>query len=299
MARVLVVDDSPLDRHRAGGLLKKHGDLEPVFATGGEDALRIAAATPVDVVVTDLQMPGMDGLALVEALRAAHPRLPVVLMTAHGSEEIAVRALQGGASSYVPKRNLARDLVDTVTSVLEVAREAQGALTARGVLERIEARYVLGTSIEPIGPLVRHLERDLVALRLVLPQDLVQVGVALREALVNAVEHGSLELDSAQKESDPQGYTALGHTRRALAPYRDRKVRVTVTTTDSAVRFQIRDEGPGFDPKTLPDPEDLANLERAYGRGLLLIRTFMDEVHHNAEGNEITLVKHATPVPSA
>ncbi|HEY1379785.1 MAG TPA: ATP-binding protein [Gemmataceae bacterium] len=52
----------------------------------------------------------------------------------------------------------------------------------------------------------------------------------------------------------------------------------------------MRDEGPGFDPATLPDPLDPANLERASGRGLLLIRTFMTEVRHNDRGNEITLV---------
>lgn len=293
MPRVLVVDDSPLDRHRAGGLLKKHDELEPVFAASAEEALRLAGEMAIDVVVTDLQMPGMDGLGLVEALRLAHPRVPVVLMTAHGSEEIAVLALQRGAASYVPKRNLARDLVDTVTSVLEVAREAQGAQAVVEVLERIEARYVLGTSLLPIGPLVRHLERELVALRLVATEDLVQIGVALREALVNAIEHGSLELESAQKEADPAGYVALGDTRRRLAPYKDRKVTVSVITTPQEVRVTVQDEGPGFDPKSLPDPEDPSNLERAYGRGLLLIRTFMDEVLHNPQGNGVTLVKRA------
>ena len=53
----------------------------------------------------------------------------------------------------------------------------------------------------------------------------------------------------------------------------------------------IRDEGKGFRPETLPDPTAPQNLERRTGRGLFLIRTFMDEVRHNAVGNEITLVK--------
>jgi anti-sigma regulatory factor (Ser/Thr protein kinase) len=53
----------------------------------------------------------------------------------------------------------------------------------------------------------------------------------------------------------------------------------------------VRDEGRGFDPATLPDPLDPAQLETTTGRGLLLIRTFMDEVSFNATGNEITIVK--------
>jgi anti-sigma regulatory factor (Ser/Thr protein kinase) len=55
--------------------------------------------------------------------------------------------------------------------------------------------------------------------------------------------------------------------------------------------FVVRDEGPGFDPTSLPDPTDPINLERVSGRGLLLIQTFMDHVEHNETGNQITMIK--------
>ena len=71
-------------------------------------------------VLTDLDMPEMNGLDLVVALRREHPSIPVILMTAFGSEEIAIQALQSGAASYVPKRALARDLIATLQDVLEV-----------------------------------------------------------------------------------------------------------------------------------------------------------------------------------
>ena len=54
--------------------------------------------------------------------------------------------------------------------------------------------------------------------------------------------------------------------------------------------FFVRDEGPGFDPNKLPDPTDPANLEKVSGRGLLLMKTFMDEVTFNATGNQVTMV---------
>ena len=53
--------------------------------------------------------------------------------------------------------------------------------------------------------------------------------------------------------------------------------------------YTVRDEGPGFDPASLPDPTDPANLDRPCGRGLLLMRTFMDNVIFNDKGNEVTL----------
>jgi anti-sigma regulatory factor (Ser/Thr protein kinase) len=56
--------------------------------------------------------------------------------------------------------------------------------------------------------------------------------------------------------------------------------------------FVIRDEGPGFAPDKLPDPTDTSNLERSSGRGVLLMRAFMDEVSFNAQGNEVTMRKN-------
>ena len=65
--------------------------------------------------------------------------------------------------------------------------------------------------------------------------------------------------------------------------------------TPSTITYIIRDEGPGFDHTDLPNPTDPENLTKLSGRGLLLIRTFMDHVEFNNTGNEITLVKHRSP----
>src|SRR6202008_3824555 len=97
---------------------------------------RMEEARP-DLVLTDMQMPELDGLELVEAVRARFPEVPVILMTAHGSEELAVNALQRGAASYVPKRSLAHDLVSTVGAVLELAKARRASLRVYESLDRI------------------------------------------------------------------------------------------------------------------------------------------------------------------
>jgi anti-sigma regulatory factor (Ser/Thr protein kinase) len=61
----------------------------------------------------------------------------------------------------------------------------------------------------------------------------------------------------------------------------------------------ITDEGPGFDLSTVPDPGDPENFLKPSGRGLLLVRSFMDEAYHNAKGNVITLVKRSNPLDVA
>src|ERR1700722_12294030 len=116
MPTILVVDDSATERHLAGGLLeKRHGlteldkrtGLKVIFASNGREALASIQQSLPDLVLTDLQMPEMNGLELVEEVRNKYSSLPIILMTGQGSEDIAVAALQRGATSYVPKKNLA------------------------------------------------------------------------------------------------------------------------------------------------------------------------------------------------
>ena len=90
MARVLVVEDSPTQAAEIRFLLEDAG-FDVDVAVDGVEALSSLHESLPDLIVTDLQMPRMDGLALVEAVKSKHPAVPVVLITAHGSEEIAAR----------------------------------------------------------------------------------------------------------------------------------------------------------------------------------------------------------------
>jgi len=291
MATVLVVDDSPVDRHRVGSLLNKQPGLTAVFASTGEEALAAIRQQLPDVVVTDLRMPGMNGLELVEAIKGQYPFLPVILMTAFGSEDIATLALQRGAASYVPKRNLARQVSETVTNVLEVTQARHGQQRLLQCLVQTETVFDLDNDLSLIPLLVGHLRAHLMDTKRYDENDGIRVGMALREALINAVHHGNLELSSELLKENAEAYTKLLEERCRQAPYRDRHVHVRVRETRDQLIYVIRDEGPGFNPARLPHLADPAGFDKLGDRGLRLIRTFMDEVRHNETGNEITLIK--------
>jgi CheY-like chemotaxis protein/anti-sigma regulatory factor (Ser/Thr protein kinase) len=300
MATILVVDDSAVERHRAGALLEKRPGLTDaekrtgltaVYANNGKEALAVMEKSLPDLVVTDLQMPEMDGLELVEEVRRTYPTVPVILMTAHGSEEIATAALQRGAASYVPKKNLAQDLLETVESILSLTRAAREQQRILECLSQSESHFLLQNDLSLISPLVGYLQANLARMQLCDEVGALRVTVALREALVNAVEHGNLEVPSSLKERDEKAFSQLIEERRRQPPYRERRVHVIAKETPAEAVYVIRDEGSGFNPADLPDPTDPSNLEKTSGRGLLLIRTFMDKVTHNPKGNEVTLVK--------
>src|SRR5262245_23101400 len=101
-AHILVVDDEPNVRKVLGALLEQAGYVTS-RAAGAEEALALVRAQDPDVVISDLKMPGMDGLALLRALREAFPEIPVILLTAHGTIESAVEAMKHGALDFLTK----------------------------------------------------------------------------------------------------------------------------------------------------------------------------------------------------
>ena len=290
MTRVLVVDD---DRSMASEFetLLRDGGCEVKLAADGREALRLIRDDLPDVVLTDLEMPEMDGLELVQTIRREFPALPVILMTAMGGEAAAAHALQHGAASYVRKQNLAREVVRTIGSVLAVSSCLSQEQRLLDCLENEQLNFVLDNDWELVTPLLRYLEQAASLLHPGDPTDRMRVGIAVNEALLNAIQHGNLELNSDLRQEDERLYYDLGEQRRQESPYRDRRVLVRATLSRSEAVYVIEDEGPGFDPRTAPDPKDPANIHRIGGRGLMLIRMFMDSVEYNETGNRITLRK--------
>ncbi len=289
MATVLVVDDSPVDRHLVGSLLAKQPGWNAMFAEDGRQALELLAGQTPDAVLTDLNMPGLNGLELVEAIRGRFPCLPVILMTAQGSEDLAIHALQQGAASYVPKRELARELHVTIANVLDVAQTRRGQQRVLDCLQRSERSFRLGNDLSLLPHLIGYLREGLTLLKLGDDNDVLRVSVALREALTNAICHGNLEAGPPPEWGDDAGEKRFAE-RAQQPPYRDRHVHLTVIESPAEVVYVVRDEGPGFDTSRLPPADDPAAFEKFGDRGLVLIRAFMDDVRFNETGNEITLI---------
>ncbi|QDU43514.1 Chemotaxis protein CheY [Symmachiella dynata] len=298
MTSILVVDDSAVDRRLAGGLLEKTLDATIYYAEDGVDALEQIELHIPDIVLTDMQMPNMDGLELVKQVKTLYPLIPVVLMTAQGSEEIAVKALHCGAVSYVPKRKLAQDLMEIINRVTSASQQDRSDTRLARKITSLDTSYVLENELPLISSLVNHLQKTIIRMGVCGQSERIQVGIAIEEALVNAFYHGNLELEAELREKDHKAFYALAQERTKQSPYQDRRIHVRVQMTRGQAIFTIRDEGPGFDPALLPDPTDAANLEKPGGRGVMLMQAFADEVTYNDKGNEVTLIKSREPEDS-
>lgn len=294
--QILVVDDSEIEQRVVGRLLQNGvSEVTVTYASDGQQALDAIAQTMPDMILTDLRMPVMTGLELVENIKARGYPVPVILMTSYGNEQIAVQALEVGAASYVPKLALEQILITTIESVLALSRVQMNRQRALSLIDSMESKFVLQNDTSLISPMIAYLQEQIGTMQLLNGSQMTRVGVAVYESLTNAIYHGNLELDSELRQGDESIFFRMAEERRLDPHFAERRVHLTATLSLNELRFVIRDDGPGFKPAEVKDPRDEINVDRLGGRGLLLIHTFMDQVSHNPKGNEITMVKRVPP----
>jgi two-component system chemotaxis response regulator CheY len=122
MPTALVVEDSPTMRQLIVFALNRIRGLTVVEANDGVDALRKLAGQPLDIIITDINMPIMDGLKLVRRVRSdeALKGIPIVIITTEGAEEDRQRALALGASAYITKPIQAPQVIAKVKELLRI-----------------------------------------------------------------------------------------------------------------------------------------------------------------------------------
>ena len=293
MTTILIVDSSDKERESIRSLLDKRPRwkiLDVASAAVAKDLLR---EQQIDLVLVDLSTAGLPEQHFIEFLRLELTQVPTVLLTTNGRQRSAiVEALGIGAVCYVPKSELARDLVVTVERLLGLTGCRRRHARLLECLTNIETNFrVERNDLGLVAALIGHLVDTAEDFGITTHGNRMQIAVALDEALTNGIIHGNLEVSSELREGDGQAFHDLIKQRRNEPPYAGRVLHVRGEYRTGEARYIIRDEGPGFDPDAVSDPTKRDNLDRPYGRGLFLIRAFMDEVHFNATGNEITLVK--------
>jgi CheY-like chemotaxis protein/anti-sigma regulatory factor (Ser/Thr protein kinase) len=298
MTLVLIVDDSPMDRLLAAGLLEKQAGFRIVTASNGQEGFDAVRELRPDLILTDMQMPVMNGMQMVVKLREEGIQTPVILMTAKGSEDLAVEALAAGASSYVSKRSLSKRLVETTQMILSAGNDVREQSILMNRITSHCASFELENRVEECLALSRYLQTTLSRIWNLNLASRLRIGLALEEALTNALYHGNLEVSSSLKERSDNCFYNEVALRQTKLPYSSRRISVTAKMTSEETRFVISDCGPGFDVTQLPDPTDPENLVRPSGRGVMLMHAFMDEVVYNDRGNQVTLVKRRESLPS-
>lgn len=244
---VLVVDDSDFFRELVAGELEKRSGIDPIPHADGTTIVETIDARPgVDCVVTDYEMPAIDGLELLERIRTEHQDVPVIMLTGQGDEDVASEAIKRGASDYITKTTVTEDgEIDLIANRIRQAVYQQRAREA--LAEKREQLRRQNDRLEFLNHLVRHdianeLTVALGNLHGVEPAESTETEL---ESAIDAIENAAAIADAAGEmvEVFAQG-DDLDREPIALVPLLEREVanaRSTYPEADIGIDGEIPD----------------------------------------------------------
>ena len=273
-ATVLLAEDDAPSRQIYYAVLEGEG-YHVIEVPDGKSALEVLNSQPVDLLVTDVMMPGMSGIELLQRARLTRPDLRAIVMTGHKTSEAVIGALRNRACEFLEKPFHTEELVEAVRVVM--GRDL--GLQIEVISDRpdwIELRVPCDLSaVEPIQRFLGHLHEHIAK------ETREAVGAVFRELLNNAIEHGG--------KCDPS-----------------KRVEIKYIHLKRAILYSIKDPGEGFNIEEIehaafanPPGEPTRHMEkrqelglRPGGFGIMLASQVIDELVYNEKHNELIFVKY-------
>ena len=280
-ATVLLAEDDATSREIYSTVLDAEG-YRVIEVPDGQAALAVLNSEPVDLLLTDIMMPGMTGIELLERARQIRPDLRAIVMTGHKTSEAVIGALRNRACEFLEKPFRTEELLEAVRLVMS----AHSGLQIEIISDRpdwIELRVPCDLSaVEPIQKFLGHLHDHI-------PKETREaVGAVFRELLNNAIEHGG--------KCDPA-----------------KRVEIKYIHLKRAILYSIKDPGEGFNIKDIehaafanPPGQPTKHMEvrqelglRPGGFGIMLASQVIDELVYNEKHNELIFVKYIDGKPQS
>lgn len=288
--KVLIVEDEKTTREYLQKLLLSKS-YECKIAANGQEALVIHDQFDPDIIISDIQMPTMSGLEMLEKIRTKKSDTIVIMTTAHSLEDNTIQALRLGANNYLKKPIQDDDILNILKkyeSILEQAHDANkyGKTIKRSLFLEFK------TTHKNIPRIVERLIYEI--------QDIfddtekINIELGLLELITNAVEHGNLEISYDEKNEalHNNNFELLCNKRLADNKFANRKITVQYEYDLLSCEWTITDEGKGFNWEEIPNPTNDSNLLELNGRGIFITRFLFDELEYKGKGNIVRVKKY-------
>jgi len=262
---VLIVDDDREILKTLSEILQELR-LTPVPATDGVEAMACLKSRKIDLIITDLMMPHMDGLEFIQEARQLNANVPVAVISGFTEGKNVVAALSRGAFNFITKPFTVKEIESVIKRGLRLREFSLGThRLTEGIRNTTEIELPGYSHLLPSAALYivrecqwRGIENETL---------LANISLCIDELLNNAILHGN-EMDESKK------------------------VRVTLVFEQQTMRLSVEDEGRGFDYKEVFS--ELADQDKTLPakRGLFIVNYLMDEVSFSDRGNRVTIIKH-------
>jgi len=289
--RILIADDNA-DLRRLFQAVSKSLGLNVLLAEDGQEAYTVFMEHEPDIVVTDYDMPKMNGVDLLKKIMLTANDTRTVLLTGVGNEQVAIDALESGADLYLKKPVDISSLKKLLTQEADtIVRQRQLHNISMLIKER-QLKLRFETNVYKIPDIIALLIEKVEAY---LPShDLLKVELGLSELITNAIEHGNLGITYAEKSEALKNNELenLYKIKLGSEEYKKRTVSVNFYMNNAFCEWEIIDQGDGFDWQRQPAPCIGNKLLCLHGRGIFISKIQFDEIEYIGKGNIVKARKY-------
>lgn len=288
--KVLIVEDDFISNEYLKEIVLAQG-YECRTADNGKEGFNIYKEFSPDIILSDIQMPIMNGLEMLEAIRKERSDTIVVMLTAFGSEEYAVQSFLKGANNYLKKPVFHKDILLLLKRYENEINSKSKSTELPGIVVKRECTIKFKSQIDLIPQIVAQLvlETD----NKFSDTSITEVEIGLNELLMNAIEHGNLEIRQEEKSQalDENRLIELYAQKQSDPVFSKRFITVDFKIDTESAEWIISDEGKGFNWTSIPDPTQGSNIFDLNGRGIFISRFQFDEMEYIGKGNIVRIKK--------
>jgi len=288
--KVLVVEDDYSSRELLRICIEKEG-YQCQTANDGLDGFNLFKKYCPDLIISDVRMPNMDGIELLESIRKISKDVIIVFITGHGNEELALQALQLGANNYIKKPIDITEIKTLTNRYYDVIRSKAIQSNIVDLIKHREMEIEITSDMNLVQSLANYLSKK--TGNFFDSKERMRIELGINELLINAIEHGNWDISYEEKNEAllKNRIADLYKTRQEHPDNVDKKVVVKYKQSEKFCEWIITDDGNGFDWKIVPDPTK-TDLTRINGRGILLSRLQFDEMEYLGNGNSVRIKKY-------
>jgi FixJ family two-component response regulator/anti-sigma regulatory factor (Ser/Thr protein kinase) len=290
---VLVIDEDLIYRSVMSDLLSEHMNL--VFVANFAEASQTINNNEFSMVISESEISDIDVVEMIIKLKTMKPNLYFVIITSKRDMKLAIEVMKNGAVDYLLKPFTIEDIANLVEKYLKFSVNKKFDYDLINIITEEKRTFIIPTNVHILGPFVYELMEMIKRFNEISKNDIFSIRLAVYEMLINAIEHGNLEINYETKKnllSAGVNYIEYLDSLSKNEPYTRRKIEISYQYYKTGIGFFIKDEGNGFDVKKFENRDIKDELLAMHGRGIIISKFNMDEIIYNEKGNEVQLKKY-------
>lgn len=289
---LFIIEDSSIRK----GLEKALHEYIVDISRNIEKGIELTNHYKYSLIITDMVKQITDDADFIKKIKKENPGIGFIILADENSFDSTFTALNYGAINFFTKPVNFQKIKKSVQEIFKMKAILDKTRKIDYFLITSEKTYQIPNDLNLISDLAATLSRDLIISELCSETEILNIDLSLVEMLTNSIEHGNLEISDEEKVAlitkGSDEYIQEITKRSKIKPYSDRIVTISTSIDRDKVKYMIRDEGKGFDYKTILDKLSKKDVLRINGRGIIMTISAMDEVIYEEKGNVVTLVKY-------